>query len=190
MKISIVIPYYRQMKNAEFFLKRCIDSIMSQTYEDYEIIITEKGTISQNTNAGLKRAKGDLIKILFMDDAFSHPDALKRIVEAFKGQWLITGSDNNPFPDWIDDIYAGNNKLGSPSALTIKNENVELFDESLVWMLDCDYYKRLYDKYGKPVILNGNEVRIGIHDGQATNNITDTRKQDEVNLLIKRYDKI
>lgn len=186
--ISIVIPYYSKMVNAEYFLKRCIDSIMCQTYKDYEIILTEYGIATANTNAGIKRAKGELIKILHQDDYLAHPNALQDIVDNFKGRWLVTGSDNNEFPYYTDDIYTGNNKLGSPSALTIKNDDPILFNESLVWLFDCDYYKRMFDKYGEPVIIDGVGVCIGLHDDQATNKISDERKLEEVYKLINKYD--
>ena len=64
MKISIVIPVSKKMKNGDYFLKRCLKSIKSQTFKDYEIVMTEKGNASHNTNEGIKQAKGDYIKIL------------------------------------------------------------------------------------------------------------------------------
>jgi hypothetical protein len=62
-----------------------------------------------------------------------------------------------------------------------------MFDENLVWLFDCDYYKRMFDTYGDPVIIDGNEVTIGIHEGQATNNISNDLKMEEVYKL-KKYD--
>jgi glycosyltransferase involved in cell wall biosynthesis len=181
--ISIVIPYYSKMVNAEFFLKRVIDSIMMQTYKDYEIVITEEGSATENTNAGIQKAKGDLIKILHQDDYFAHPNALQDIVENFKGTWLITGTEGNEFPYYTADIRTGNNKLGSPSALTIINDKPLLFREDLKWLFDCEYYERLYERYGEPEILDGVNVIIGLHDDQATRLLTDDEKQAEVNLM-------
>ena len=36
-KVSVCIPAYNQIK----YLKRTIDSVLEQTYTDYEIIITD-----------------------------------------------------------------------------------------------------------------------------------------------------
>jgi glycosyltransferase involved in cell wall biosynthesis len=211
--ISIALPI-NNMQGAEFFLKRCLDSIAEQTYKDFEVVITDNSKdtklanivysyvlltkyyknedkptngISQNTNQAIKHSTGDLIKILYMDDWFSDKDALGRIVDGFKDNWLITPSDNNPNPYYTEDIYMGNNKLGSPSALTIKNDNPLLFDESLFWLLDCDYYKRMYDKYGEPTILPDVGVNIGVHEGQTTNTLSDKIKEEEYERLKIRF---
>ena len=183
----MAIPYYSGMKNAQFFLDRCLESIRSQTFQDYEIVVTDKGGMAQNTNNAIKGCSGELIKILYMDDMFADNNALKRIVDAFKGHWLVTGTDNNPHPYWTDDIHLGNNKLGSPSALTIKNENPLLFDENLGWLLDADYYRRMYDKYGEPTILDGVNIIIGIGEHQATNTMGGEIKLREHEYVKKKY---
>jgi hypothetical protein len=186
-KISIAIPTHK-MKNGDFFLKRCLDSIREQTYQNYEIVITDKGKMAQNTNRAIKQCTGELVKVMYMDDYFAHKDALKNIVENFEGYWMITGADTNPHPYWTNDIEEGNNKLGSPSALTMRKGLGVLFDERLSWLLDCDLYRRLYDIYGEPTILDEVNVKIGIHDGQMTNILTDEEKLAEHNLMKEKYE--
>lgn len=44
--ISIIVPVY----NAEKYLKRCIDSIIGQTYKDLEIILINDGSIDNSAN--------------------------------------------------------------------------------------------------------------------------------------------
>ncbi len=186
-KVSIAIPTHN-MKNGDFFLKRCLDSIRMQSYQDYEIVVTDRGKMAENTNNAIKESNGELIKIMYMDDYFAHKDALKHIVENFKGEWMITGADTNPRPYWTDDIETGNNKLGSPSALTMRKDKHLLFDEKLSWLLDCDLYKRLYALHGEPTILDEVNVKIGIHDGQMTNILTEEEKLEEFNYMQKKYE--
>jgi hypothetical protein len=98
---------------------------------------------------------------------------------------MITGCNNNPFPRWTDDIHLGNNKLGGLSVIAFKE--YVLFDESLKWLLDCDFYKRMYELYGKPYILETKNVTIGTGNHQMTNILTDKEKEREVELMKLKY---
>ena len=186
-KISIVVPIH-DMKNGAFFLWRVINSIMEQTLKDYEIVIVKEGLMAENTNAGIRKAKGELVKILYLDDYFAHPNALQDIVDNFEGEWMITGVDTNPNPYWTNDIFVGNNHLGSPSALTMRKATALLFDERLSWLLDCELYWRMYKKNGSPKILNGVNVNIGVHDGQMTGLMSEDYKYKEQELVKKLYE--
>ena len=44
MKLSIIIPVY----NVEKYLNICIDSILKQTYKDYEIILVDDGSTDES----------------------------------------------------------------------------------------------------------------------------------------------
>jgi len=44
IKFSIVVPVYQK----ELFLKKCIDSILAQTYQDFEIILVNDGSIDKS----------------------------------------------------------------------------------------------------------------------------------------------
>lgn len=186
-KVSVVIPIHN-MKGGDAFLWRTINALCDQTFQDFEIVITREGKMAENTNAGIKRARGEFIKILYLDDYLAHPNALKLMVDAIgESDWLICGVDNNPEPHWTDDIETGNNRLGSPSALLLRNTSPLLFDENLSWLLDCDYYKTLNERCGKPVILNGVHVSIGRGDHQMTHILTDEEKWSEEDYLINKY---
>jgi hypothetical protein len=195
--ISIVIPFH-WMKNWDFFMKRCLQSIELQTYKDYEIILMKVGSMPETSNRVIQAAKGDIIKVLYVDDYLAHPDALKVIAENFKklDGWMVTACEHryvegerfNPhYPIWTESITKGMNTIGSPSVLCFKNEDPLLFDEKLSWTLDCELYTRLFKRYGKPAVLNDINVVIGLHDGQATNIISQEQKVDEVNYLINKH---
>lgn len=187
-KVSVVIPIH-DMKGGADFLWRSINMLTKQSFQDFEIVITKEGGMAKNTNAGIKRAKGELIKILYLDDCLSSEYALEDIVMHFTPDvnWMITGASNNPNPHWTDDIETGNNKLGSPSALTIRNDSPFLFDERLSWLLDCDYYKRMNEQYGKPTILPTKNVILGEGDHQTTHILTDVEKLAEHEYMVKKY---
>ncbi len=194
-KVSVAIPYYAKMPNAEFLMNRCLESIKRQTFTDYEIVITDTGNMAENTNNAIRASKGEIIKILYMDDYLTE-DALERIVEAFKGNWLVTGcmhdSGNgelyNPhLPEWTDDIETGNNRIGSPSVIAVRNGLDIYFDEKMNWLLDVDFYKRMEQKYGEPDYLYEYCTVIGTGDHQTTNIMSSDEKLSEQTYLHEKH---
>ncbi len=193
MYLSIVVPIHTT-PNTDFFLNRCLDSVAKQSFKDYELLVVDNGKFGVNVNSGIQKAKGDLIKFLCMDDWLADNNSLQRIVDTFKEGWLISGCSDNPHPYWTNDIWAGNNKLGSPSCLTIQNDPIYFidnphiyFDETLQFMVDVDYYMKLYKRYGLPTILDEINVGIGIHPDQMTHQIPDETKIKELLRMKETY---
>lgn len=226
MKLSVAVPTYSVPGGDQLF-KRLLDSLWIQTFQDFEVVVTDNSDddviknicieyggaqnsplgicyyrnpikgMAQNTNEAIRKSKGELIKILYMDDYLYVSKSLEFIVEHFDGYWLVTscrhtttGDDtfNTHDPYYSDDIHKGKNTIGSPSVLTIKNEDPLFFDENMTWLLDCDYYKRMNEKYGKPTILKHINVIIGLHENQATHTMGEERKLQEHKYIDKKYD--
>lgn len=219
MKLSVAIPTH-SMEDSSYFFRRCLDSLWNQSFQDFEIVVTDNSEddtiekicdwyrtgiryfknpikgMAQNTNEAIRQSRGELIKILYMDDYLAHDNALEKIIRKFSGQWLVSGCShtvtgqerfNAHIPHYCDEIVTGKNTIGSPSVLTIKNENPLFFDEAMTWLLDCDYYKRMYELYGEPVILKDINVMIGLHDGQMTHIMGDEIKLKEHEYINKKY---
>lgn len=159
-----------------------------------------RGGSSANINNAIKKATGKLIKILFQDDFLFHKESLEEIAQNFdfkNDRWLLTACTcskdgknffRNFLPKYNYFIHFGFNTISSPSVLTIKNDFPLFFDENLIWLMDCDYYKRCYDKFGPPKILNTISVvnRIGKH--QVTNNqVKFLLKIRELWYITKKY---
>lgn len=104
MKVSVVIPVY----NREKFIKKCLDSVLDQTFNDYEIIIIDDGSddktidiielyasnkvkifcnslnrgVSYTKNYGIKQSVGDYI--LFIDsDCIADRNWINNIIKPF-----------------------------------------------------------------------------------------------------------
>lgn len=124
-----------------------------------------KGNSSANINNAIKNANRDIIKILFQDDFLYDEYSLQHQIDCFKTSnkyWLITAcchydgeKIHNPFyPQYHDGIQYGRNTISSPSTLMFRNKDILEFDENLISLMDVDYYKRLYDKFGLPLVCN------------------------------------
>lgn len=102
MFLSVIIPIY----NVEDYLRACIESVLNQTFTDYEVLLVddgspdgcaticdeyaskyanvhafhkENGGLSDARNFGLERAKGDWVLFLDSDDYYGKPDFFQKI---------------------------------------------------------------------------------------------------------------
>jgi|688.fasta_scaffold45034_8 glycosyltransferase involved in cell wall biosynthesis len=161
--------------------------------------LTNYGNSSANLNNGLINANGEIIKILFQDEYIIN-DGLKKISDFFLEnkdvKWLLNGCSygkslnevyGKMIPRYNENIIDGINTIGSPSVLTLKNENVELFDENLIWLMDCEYYFRLQKKFGTPNIIDDNIIFVNQHKYQLTNLLSDNQKKEEEKYIKTKY---
>ncbi len=184
--------------------------VMKKLCEEYEGALDIKYVknpgpkgIAGNTNNAIINGTGKLLKILYLDDFLYSDNSLQRIAETFdinKDLWLVTATicseDGTSyfrpfFPKYTDDVHLGNNQISCPSVLTIKNDNPLLFDTNYPnfrWLVDCDYYKRLHDKFGDPKILNEINVvnRIGLHQ-TTLSEINEKLINGEYEYVVKKY---
>ena len=194
---EVVISDHSKDNNIENLCKK-YDSILNINYARNE---ENRGNFTDNTNRAMKRCKGDVIKILFQDDFLWDEYSLEKINEAFdeNTNWLVTSCEHTHDgvnfhrrhdPRYSEDIYTGNNTIGNPSVLSIRrNKDMLFFDARMLWTVDVDYYKRLYDKFGAPTILNDITVVIRLWDKQLTHLIPPQMKQREVALSIEKHGK-
>lgn len=109
--ISVIVPVY----NAEKYLRRCIDSVLAQTYTDFELLLIddgskdksgeicdeyaqkdarvrvfhkENGGVSSARNLGLDNAKGEWITFVDSDD-WAKPYYIEHLVASIDGADLV-----------------------------------------------------------------------------------------------------
>lgn len=101
MKVSIIVPVY----NGERYIERCLESILSQSYKEIEVIIVDDGSmdnskkilekflerrvklytkknegVSKARNFGIEKATGDLILFVDIDDYIDR-EMVSKLVE-------------------------------------------------------------------------------------------------------------
>ena len=157
-----------------------------------------RGSISANTNYAMSKATGKYVKILFQDDFLFNKDSLQNTVDGIKHntKWLVSACEHfdtkfyRPFyPEYNDNIHLGNNTISSPSVLTVLRSKALEFDEELNNLMDVDYYKRMFIKYGNPTILNKITVVNRTHEDQQSNLISQEDKDKELEIIKKKYGK-
>ena len=159
-----------------------------------------RGIISPNMNIAMKNSKGKWIKILFQDDFLYDENSLQNQYDILESnpetKWLITtfyhSNDGINFynlyhPKLSDNIWNGMNTLGNPSNLTILNRDLLFFDEELNWHMDCEYYYRLFLKYGPPTIITPITVVNRTHGAGLTNTMPQEIKEKELKMLTEKY---
>lgn len=176
-KISIIIPIY----NVEKYLKRCIDSIVNQTYKNTEIILVndgspdncgeicdeyakidsrikvihkENGGLSSARNAGIDISSGEYIMFVDSDDWISEDtlEILNRYVE--KGYDII----NFKFcfaKEKTENIIKLNDKIKDSYECNLLSYIDKLFSGELDFFIWNKLYKKdLFDEIRFPVGRN------------------------------------
>lgn len=138
MKISIITPTFNSGKT----IRRNIESVVGQTYKNYEHIIIDNDSredtvalargvyeqagqadkvriyserdrgISDGFNKGISAASGDIISILNSDDSFFDNTVLQTVVAAFQTSDKLLVHGNINF---IDPVYGSNIRKPLPS---------------------------------------------------------------------------
>ena len=97
-KVSIIIPVY----NAENYLKKCIDSVINQSYKNYEIILVNDGS-KDNSLKICKDYEKKYSKIIKVIDQKNSGAAIARnnAIKCATGDYIVFLDSD----DWITDDY-------------------------------------------------------------------------------------
>jgi glycosyltransferase involved in cell wall biosynthesis len=191
---DIVISDHSQDQGIENLCRQYSGILDIHYYKNTE----KRGSSSANINNAILHAEGKLIKILFQDDFLYHAGALAEIVKNFDMQnnhWLVTACIHTKNGiDFFKPYYPRYNKhvkntISSPSVLTIKNDHPLLFNESLLWFMDWEYYRRCFDAFGEPKIITGINVvnRISPYQVSQTS-ATFTLQLHEYIQMLQKYE--
>lgn len=234
MKISIIIPAYEVNGIGNQLITELLQTISLQTYKDVEVVVPDhsitniikdaiepwsdklnivhffndsgRGNSSINMNAGIKKATGDIIKIMHIDDVFCNINALKLLNEGLikdsRIKWGTFGFQHNfvernviadvMMPEIIYNPAIGHSALrGCPSVSFFINDKQTFFDEELIIINDFEMHYRLEKKYGKPFIFNDIFITIRMHNNQVTK-ILDNYQNKELKEIMyfktKKYE--
>ena len=149
MKYSIIIPVY----NVEKYLVKCLDSILNQTYNNYEILIVDDASTDKSRKILEEYSKKftDKIKLKLFDDNKGASIARNEAIKMALGDYLvfIDADDyvNNDFLKKVDKIIENNKDI---DIVRIKRKFIEAKTGKVL--------KETYTKKNK--VINGKKAFI------------------------------
>ncbi len=126
-KITIIIPN----KDSKAVLERCLDSIRKSTYRNYEIIIVENNSTSQEIFAYYEELKKNpQIKMIKREGEFNYSALNNLAVKEATGDYLVFLNNDTEVinPDWFTELlmYAQRSDVGAVGArLFYPNDTIQ-----------------------------------------------------------------
>lgn len=198
---SIIIPVYK----VEKYLNQCVDSVLSQTFNDYEIILVDDGSpdncpllcdeysalnsnvkvihkpnggLSSARNAGLNIAKGKYVIFLDSDDYWCDCYCLEKLSNELKNEEIdiiIFG---------MKKYYQTDNKFGGERIPQIVDKDIFLNEKiTYTLMQNNEYIACAWDKVIKRSLIEKNGLRFV--EGQLSEDIEWCAKLLLLNPVIK-----
>lgn len=101
--VSVIIPVF----NVEKYLRQCLDSVISQTYTDLEIIIVDDGSTDSSGSICDEYAAADSrIQVIHRENG-GLSAARNTALDVARGEWLVfVDSDDYLMPDMIERLYS------------------------------------------------------------------------------------
>lgn len=148
MRFSVIVPVY----NVEAYLSQCVDSILAQSFPDYEVILVDDGSsdgspqlcdqyagkdsrvkvihqknggLSDARNSGIRAAAGDFLLFIDSDDYWNSPLVLEKInavLQAYPAELVQYGQER---------LYAGRSET-EPEPRGKMSENNGLAAEDML----------------------------------------------------------
>jgi len=123
-KVSVIIPVYR----VEHYLKRCVESVLKQTYHDFEIILVDDGSPDRCGEICDEYAKHDpRIKVIHkvnggLSDARNV--AIEWTLANSDSEWItFLDSDDWLHPKFLEKMLEANKKLGTDVSVCVFHDS-------------------------------------------------------------------
>lgn len=162
----------------------------------------------KNWDHAISLAQGEYIKIMHHDEWFIDDFALKKFLDkiksvensiVFSSALLVNKGENSHFKASIDEVnrikiepekLLLKNKLASPSAMFINKQMVHEFDANLIWLVDVEFYIRLFTQNKANLVYIEEPLYCSVIDSHNITNVCihDTELQlKEYSYLFRKY---
>lgn len=169
--ISIIVPFY----NTEDYLPRCLDSILKQDYEFFEVILINDGSDDNSDNICQEYIKKDSRIRYIKKKNGGISESRNRGIQEAKGKYIsFIDSDDVVSPNYLSILYANliNNKVDISCCSYCKfdkessfndNNNYQIIDniEGIKRLLNESLSSFLWDKLIPKQLFTGVNFRNG-----------------------------
>lgn len=142
-KISIIVPVY----NSANYLDECIEGLLSQTYQNIEIILVDDGSTDNSLQFCCNYQKRiPEIKVIHQDNGGASK-ARNTGLKAATGEFIaFCDSDDYVYPEWLETLYTAiklnecdlaccNMERDGDSERTVENLENRKYEKSELWLL-------------------------------------------------------
>lgn len=158
MFFSIIVPLY----NAENFIERCLNSILNQTYQEFEVLVVDDGSSDSSLNKSISMSESDSRLKIFQIPHSGPGAARNKGLSSASGEYVL-------FMD-ADDYWLDREFLAKLNDM-IKHQHTEVF---MYQMVKVTTEGKVLKRYVKPpfyhdnVVLKLKDVYADlVRDGQA-----------------------
>lgn len=139
-KISVITPVYK----VENYLRKCVDSILDQTFKDFELIIVDDGSPdSCGSIADEYVQKDERVRVIHKQNGGA-PSARNRGIDIAKGEWLyFPDSDDWLEPDYLEALY--NTAIKTDAKLVVSGYTMEYFENGVAHSYSVSTPKKNYN---------------------------------------------
>lgn len=112
--VSIIIPVY----NSELYLERCLDSVLTQTYDNIEVILVNDGSTDESPSICDEYAQRDKRIIVIHQSNQGQADARNTGIMSSHGNYIsFIDSDDFVEPEYIEYLWELLNESGASIAI-------------------------------------------------------------------------
>lgn len=179
-KISVIVPVY----NVELCIARCVDSLLSQTFTDFELLLIDDGSPDNSgkicdeyagkdsrikvihrlnsgaaaaRNAGIKAAKGEYIGFVDSDDYVAENFLETLINTALKSRSSITMCNYFSLHGKQENLHSHGFSDGT---VLSKNQIQEIIYDNIFSIKNTDGYFQLWNKLFKRDLIAKNNITL------------------------------
>ena len=121
MLISVIVPVY----NVEKYLADCVESILQQTFRDFELILIDDGSKDRSGEICDAFAETDDRIVVVHQDNQGQSKTRNYGVLISKGEYIVfVDSDDLIFPHYLETLYKESQNSGAELVILLKMQSM------------------------------------------------------------------